>query len=148
MATSDSRIGQKFGDALSVGQGAIEMGLGAGVAEGSASGGVVTSSTGVGAVAGAAGAIGGIVISAHGANTMYNGFNNMLNADGNNSGAANENANTGKRRKNRIPDQGKPNTVAENPSGTTMKKYGDDGWVQKEFNKGHAKDSNPKGLED
>ncbi|MBL6447617.1 hypothetical protein JMN32_14965 [Fulvivirga sp. 29W222] len=77
------RIGQKFGDALSVGQGAIEVGLGAGAAGGSATGGVVTSSTGVGAVVGTAGAIGGIVISAHGANTMYNGFNNMLNADGN-----------------------------------------------------------------
>ncbi|RKZ80858.1 MAG: hypothetical protein DRR19_23005, partial [Candidatus Parabeggiatoa sp. nov. 1] len=45
---------------------------------------------------------------------------------------------SGKRRKNRIPDKGKPNTVAENPAGTTRKKYGPDGNVQKEWNKGHG----------
>lgn len=81
------RIGQKFGDALSVGQGAIEMGLGAGVAGGSASGGVVTSPTGVGVVVGTAGAIGGVVMSAHGANTALNGWNNLLNADGKETGS-------------------------------------------------------------
>jgi hypothetical protein len=46
--------------------------------------------------------------------------------------------NSGKRRKNRIPDKGVPNTVAENPAGTTKKKYGPDGNVQKEWNKGHG----------
>ncbi|AWF81932.1 hypothetical protein BTJ40_14465 [Microbulbifer sp. A4B17] len=44
----------------------------------------------------------------------------------------------GKRFKNRIPDRGEPGTVAENPAGTTRKKYGPDGNVQKEWNKGHG----------
>lgn len=46
-----------------------------------------------------------------------------------------------KRQKNRIPDKGDPNTIAENTAGTTRKKYGDDGWVQKEWNKGHGSDA-------
>lgn len=44
----------------------------------------------------------------------------------------------GKRRKNRIPDKGKPNTVETNDPETTSKKYGPDGNVQKEYNKGHG----------
>ncbi|MCS3530751.1 hypothetical protein [Chryseobacterium sp. JUb7] len=44
----------------------------------------------------------------------------------------------GKRKKNRIPDKGKPNTVETNKPGTTSKKYGPDGNVQKEYNKGHG----------
>ncbi|WP_375745993.1 FG-GAP-like repeat-containing protein [Corallococcus interemptor] len=44
----------------------------------------------------------------------------------------------GVRRDNRIPDQGEPGTVVSNPPGTTVKKYGPDGWVEKEFNKGHT----------
>ncbi len=44
----------------------------------------------------------------------------------------------GKRRKNRIPDKGEPGAVAENPAGTTRKRYGPDGNVQKEWNKGHG----------
>ncbi|CAA7195244.1 DUF6443 domain-containing protein [Chryseobacterium potabilaquae] len=44
----------------------------------------------------------------------------------------------GKRRKNRIPDKGEPNTVEINDPKTTSKKYGPDGNVQKEYNKGHG----------
>jgi RHS repeat-associated protein len=44
----------------------------------------------------------------------------------------------GKRRKNRIPDIGEPGTIQSNKPGTTKKKYGEDGWVEKEFNKGHG----------
>ncbi|SDI61159.1 RHS repeat-associated core domain-containing protein [Chryseobacterium taeanense] len=44
----------------------------------------------------------------------------------------------GKRRKNRLPDKGEPNTVETNESQTTSKKYGPDGNVQKEYNKGHG----------
>ena len=44
----------------------------------------------------------------------------------------------GTRRKNRLPDRGEPNTVQSNEPGTTMKKYGPNGNVQKEFNKGHG----------
>jgi hypothetical protein len=43
----------------------------------------------------------------------------------------------GARRENRIPDTGVPNSTATNPSGTTVKKYGPDGVVQKEYNQGH-----------
>ena len=58
--------------------------------------------------------------------------------------------NGGKRRKNRIPDTGEPNTVQWNNSKTTAKKYGPDVKVQKEFNKGHTQhqEPNPKGWND
>jgi hypothetical protein len=46
----------------------------------------------------------------------------------------------GGRGKNRLPDRGAPNSVANNSAGTSAKKYGPDGWVQKEFNKGHTGD--------
>lgn len=51
---------------------------------------------------------------------------------------------TGTRRKNRLPDKGEPNTTQTNKPGTTTKKYGDDGNVQKEFNKGHQGKNVPK----
>ncbi|MCR6653107.1 MAG: RHS repeat-associated core domain-containing protein [Cellvibrionaceae bacterium] len=47
-------------------------------------------------------------------------------------------ANGGTRRKNRILNKGEPNSVTENPSGTTRKRYGPDGNVEKEWNKGHG----------
>ncbi len=47
----------------------------------------------------------------------------------------------GKRRKNRLPDKGEANTVVENPAGTTRKKYGPDGNVQKEWNQGHGQNA-------
>lgn len=53
------------------------------------------------------------------------------------------NQSKGKRHKNRIPDKGEPNTTEWNSSGTTAKKYGKDGWVEKEFNKGQSGDKVP-----
>ncbi|HMR43994.1 MAG TPA: hypothetical protein PKC40_09180, partial [Saprospiraceae bacterium] len=47
----------------------------------------------------------------------------------------------GKRMKNRLPDNGEPNSMRTNKSGTTTKKYGPDGKVQKEYNKGHGKNA-------
>jgi RHS repeat-associated protein len=44
----------------------------------------------------------------------------------------------GRRRKNRIPDRGEPGTIQHNPPGTTGKEYGDDGWVETEWNDGHG----------
>ena len=44
----------------------------------------------------------------------------------------------GKRRKNRVPDKGEPNSTATNSPGTTTKKYGPDGNVQKEYSTGHG----------
>lgn len=55
-----------------------------------------------------------------------------------------EESEAGKRRKNRIPDKGEPNSTKSNESGTTVKKYGEDGNVQKEFNKGHKGPKTPK----
>ncbi|MCX5493375.1 RHS repeat-associated core domain-containing protein [Kaistia dalseonensis] len=52
--------------------------------------------------------------------------------------AENSNESSGQRRKNRIPDRGSPGTVESNDPDTTRKKYGEDGWVQKEWNKGHG----------
>ena len=66
------------------------------------------------------------------------------NAIVNNSKGKNSTGETGKRRQNRLPDEGKPNTMATNKSGTTTKKYGPDGKVQKEYNKGHQGDKTPK----
>ena len=37
----------------------------------------------------------------------------------------------GKRQKNRISDEGEPNTTKWNNSGTSAKRYGEDGWVKK-----------------
>ncbi|MBS1665195.1 MAG: hypothetical protein JST68_29385 [Bacteroidetes bacterium] len=54
-----------------------------------------------------------------------------------NSNSNDGNSSSGARRKNRIPDKGEPNTTTTNPSGTTTKKYGPDGNVQKEYNDGH-----------
>ena len=55
-----------------------------------------------------------------------------------------QNNNQGTRRKNRIGDTGQPNTVESNGPGTTAKKYGPDGNVQKEFNKAHQGQNVPK----
>ena len=44
---------------------------------------------------------------------------------------------TGERTKNRIPDRGAPGTIGQNDPDTTRKLYGQDGWVGKEWNKGH-----------
>lgn len=72
----------------------------------------------------------------HGASTFTKAVYN-LNSGGNNS-------EPGKRRGNRIDDFGTPNTVVSNKPGTTIKKYGPDGIVQKEFNKGHQGKNVPK----
>ncbi len=53
-------------------------------------------------------------------------------------------SNVGKRRENRLPDKGEPNSTQTNKPGTTTKKYGPDGNVQKEFNKGHSGKRTPK----
>ena len=50
----------------------------------------------------------------------------------------------GTRSKNRLPDKGEPNSTQTNKPGTTTKKYGPDGNVQKEFNKGHPGNNVPK----
>gem|GEM_PF-2942836 len=44
----------------------------------------------------------------------------------------------GKRRKNRLPDRGEPGSEQENEPGTSKKRYGPDGWVEKEWNRGHG----------
>ncbi len=50
----------------------------------------------------------------------------------------------GTRSKNRLPDKGEPNSTQTNKPGTTTKKYGPGGNVQKEFNKGHPGNNVPK----
>jgi RHS repeat-associated protein len=50
----------------------------------------------------------------------------------------------GTRTKNRLPDTGDPNSMKTNEPGTTTKKYGTDGNVQKEYNKGHQGGNTPK----
>jgi hypothetical protein len=54
----------------------------------------------------------------------------------------------GKRRKNRIPDTGEPNTTQANAPGTTKKVYGPNGQVQKEYNEGHGPDAPKNEQED
>ncbi len=52
------------------------------------------------------------------------------------------------RTKNRLPDKGEPNTMKTNRPGTTTKKYGKDGYVVKEYNKGHPSEKGTTGGED
>lgn len=54
-----------------------------------------------------------------------------------------ESTTPGSRRKNRLPDRGDPNTIVTNEPETTTKKYGKDGWVQKEYNSGHDGENTP-----
>ncbi len=49
-----------------------------------------------------------------------------------------DSAGEGRRRKNRIPDRGEPGTITQNPPGTTSKEYGENGWVETEWNDGHG----------
>ena len=50
----------------------------------------------------------------------------------------------GVRRQNRLPDKGSPNTTEFSQPGTSGKRYGPDGHVQKEFNRGHQGSKTPK----
>ena len=107
---------------------------------GLAVGGATVSLSGVGAV-------GGVPAIAVGAGTAGLGLlvsNNAAKNLQNSQVKANQNGESGERRKNRIPDKGEPNSTTTNPSGTTTKKYGPDGNVQKEFNKGHQGEKVPK----
>ncbi len=47
------------------------------------------------------------------------------------------------RSKNRLPDEGPPNTTVTNKPETSAKKYGPDGKTTKEANKGHSGDKTP-----
>lgn len=42
------------------------------------------------------------------------------------------------REKNRIPDKGELGTIGVNGTGTTKKSYGQEGWVEIEWNDGHG----------
>ncbi|WP_269514511.1 RHS repeat-associated core domain-containing protein [Brevundimonas subvibrioides] len=46
-------------------------------------------------------------------------------------------------RPNHVPDRGEPGTIATNGPGTTQKKYGEDGWVEQEWNDGHPGHPSP-----
>jgi len=50
----------------------------------------------------------------------------------------NKSTDKGNRRKNWIPEKGEAGTVKWNEPETTGNKYGEDGWVEKEYNKGHS----------
>ncbi len=73
---------------------------------------------------------------------LMDSLNDLHSENGNEEGVP------GKRRKNRIPDKGEPGTVCTNPPGTTKKKYGEDGWVEKEWNAGHGPDAPPEEQDD
>ena len=90
--------------------------------------------------------IGSTALATHGVFTMGNSANNMMNQNGRVNAGSNSSSgsNAGKRRENRIPDQGPPNSTQANKPGTTIKKYGPNGNVQKEFNKGHTGKGTPK----
>ncbi|WP_224994955.1 RHS repeat-associated core domain-containing protein [Cesiribacter sp. SM1] len=73
------------------------------------------------------------------------GLVNLANQKGRvNAEGSSSNSEPPKRSKNRLPDKGEPNTTATNAPGTTTKKYGPDGNVQKEFNQGHQGNNVPK----
>ena len=78
----------------------------------------------------------------HGAGVAVKAAKNISDRMTNTEGSGSSGAGT--RRQNRIPDTNAPNTTATNRSGTTVKKHGPDGVVQKEFNKGHQGNNVPK----
>lgn len=108
------------------------------------SGGVASVVAGPGFVASAGlTTVGGLEVL--GGSALVSNTKDNMSADGDtfnrsdNSSSSNTSSGSGGRRsKNRIPDKGEPNTTATNNSGTTTKKYGSDGNIQKEFNKGHG----------
>jgi len=81
--------------------------------------------------------VAGSLLKAAAASNAAGGYNYGNNSSGNNSNN-NNNSGAGTRRKNRIGDKGQPNSTETNNSGTTTKKYGPDGNVQKEYNDGHG----------
>ncbi|MBL7697592.1 MAG: hypothetical protein JNK79_05520 [Chitinophagaceae bacterium] len=117
-----ARAGQSIGDAASIVTGAAEVVVGGG-------GEIAT----LGGATPAA-----IPLVLHGASSAVLGAKNLLSSSTDNSGSS------GARRKNRLPDRGEPNSTQTNKPGTTTKKYGPDGTVQKEFNKGHPGEKVPK----
>ena len=54
------------------------------------------------------------------------------------------NSQVGKRRKNWLPEKGAPDSIKKNFSENTIRKYGPDGYPQKDFNKGHSGKKVPK----
>ena len=130
-----------------IGGGVALVGGGAAVSAGAAaSSTVVGAAPGAPAVAlGSVVAVQGVAVAAVGVVNVIGALNavQMANQSGGGGGTpstseAQTTVAKGTRQQNRIPDRGEPGTVATNPSGTTAKQYGPDGWVQKEFNKGHT----------
>jgi len=143
----DFNKGQDVGDAASIALWAAEFTGGQGIESGGAA--VVTASlvaevpsggTSTVTLAGGAVAIGsGELMKAQGAMVMAVSTSNLTSQKG----RITDNS-EGTRSKNRLPDKAEPNTVEKNKPGTSMKKYGPDGNVQKEFNKGHTGEKVPK----
>jgi RHS repeat-associated protein len=107
--------GQKAGDLISMVQGVGEMALGVIVGTGGTVGGVITSPTVVGAAAGAAVVGAGAAIATHGANTLKNGLNNMLNAQGSGQGR-------GKNKRKPDPDATGDHSTIDQNGATTFEK--------------------------
>jgi hypothetical protein len=83
-----------------------------------------------------------LVVGAHGLSSVAMGATNL--AKGTTNSGGDNNSSNGSRTKNRLPDKGEPNSTQTNKPGTTTKKYGPDGNVQKEFNRGHQGSKVPK----
>jgi RHS repeat-associated protein len=110
------QVGQKIGDAASVVAGAVETIVGTG-------GEVITGGLATPVA---------IPLVITGLSTTFMGLkNSFMNP------IRNTNSPPGTRRKNWLPDKGQPNSTQTNSAGTTTKKYGPDGNIQKEFNRGH-----------
>ena len=143
---NDFNSGLDSGDAASIAIGVGEIGGGEALSDGGKatvaaslvaeipSGGTSTVSLAGGAAAVATGE----VLKAHGVLMMGAGAVNAA------SGKGRLPEETGTRTKNRLPDKGDPNSMSTNKPGTTTKKYGSDGNVQKEYNKGHQGSNTPK----
>lgn len=136
-------LGQDAGDVVSMVGGAVETVAGA-VAS---IGGTVASPVSGGLSLGATAA--GVTATVHGTAVSTSAVSSFSSNKGRvNESNENSKQTVGKRRDNRLLDDGEPNTVSKNKSGTTMKKYGPDGKTQKEWNKGHPQDKNPNGRVD
>ena len=120
------------GGMIEGGTGAVTVGLAAELPSGGTST-VVVAAGGTAVLAGTGLVIGGTVLATSAAANLANQKGRLSEGD---------------RRKNRLPDKGEPNSVSVNKPGTTAKKYGKDGNVQKEFNKGHGKKAPKKEQKD
>lgn len=141
-SANDYNIGRDIGDMISVAMGTIEFIVGGGEAVGGGAATVLTA--GSSSLISVPVAVKGVATAAHGGGIVVTAVKSLSKQEGRVSQASSTQSERGTRTKNHLPDTGEPNSVQSNTPGTTKKKYGSDGNVQKEYNQGHIGQKVPK----